>query len=192
MFDESDLRNMIGPELENDEELVWIGKPSLRRTMIPALTGFGIGVVWTAFIVNFIYMWHSGPNDVRGPGGLFGMQGLLADLFFLPFIFIGVAALFSPLWFYVEAKRTVYGLTNKRVLIVRVGRSRKVQTFGPDDIGDVERIERPDGSGDLSFARRHYHDSDGNSKSRATQLVGIPEVRVRSVEKLLRELARIG
>lgn len=186
MFDENDLRNILEPELEHGEQLLWMGKPSPKRMMIPSIFSFGVGVVWTSFIVNFVYMWHAGPNNVQGPRGLFGMQGILSELFFVPFILIGGGMLFSPIWFYLNAKRTVYGVTDKRVLIVRNGRTRKVQSYGSADIGNVERTERPDGSGDLAFARRSYRDSDGQQRSQATQFVGIPNVR--SVEKLLRDL----
>lgn len=186
MFDDSDLRNIIEPELEDGEQLLWTGRPSSKRMMMPSIATFGFGVVWTSFIVNFIYMWHNNvPKNVQGPVGLFGMQGILSNLFFVPFIVIGVGMLLSPIWYYLKAKRTVYSVTDKRVLIVQNRRSRKVQSYGPSEIGDIERTERADGAGDLTFARRGYRDSDGDQRSQDIQFVGIPNVR--SVEKLLRD-----
>ncbi len=114
------------------------------------------------------------------------MQGILANLFFVPFLLIGTAMLLSPIWFYRDAKRTVYGVTGGKIVIVKARRSRKVQTYGPAEIGNIERIERADGSGDLTFAYRAYKDGDGGQRLQAVQFVGIPEVR--SVEKLLRDL----
>lgn len=186
MFDDPDLHGEIEPELEDGEKLLWAGRPDPKRMLIPALAGFGFGVVWTAFIVNFIFMWHSGPKDIHGPGGLFGMQGALANLFFVPFLVIGAAMLLSPLWIYRKARRTAYGVTGRRVLIIQSGRWRKVQTFGAAEISNIERKERPDGSGDLTFANRSYRDSDGHAQTQPVQFVGIPEVR--SVERLLRDV----
>jgi hypothetical protein len=186
MSDESYLRSIVEPELENGEQLLWVGKPSPNRMLIPSILPFGFGVVWTTFAVNFIYQWNRGPNDVQGPGGLFGLQGILSNLFFVPFILIGTGALLTPIWFYLKAKRTVYCVTSGRILIVQNRRSRKVESYGPPDIGPIERTERADGSGNLTFARRDYSDNDGHQRSQDIQFVGIPDVR--SVEKLLRDL----
>jgi hypothetical protein len=185
MFDDGEPRSVIELELEDSEEVLWAGRPDPKRMLFPSIFTFGFGVVWTSFIVNFIYMWHSGPKDVKGPGGLFGMQGILSNLFFVPFLVIGTGMLLSPLWFYRKAKRTAYGVTDKRILIIESGRSRKVQTYGPADINNIERKERADGSGDLTFASRSFKNSDGHQQSQPVQFVGIPEVR--SVERILRD-----
>lgn len=186
MFAEDDLRAVVESELERGEKVLWTASPNPVRMMAYALLRFVFGIVWTAGIVNFIYMWHDGMNNVQGPGGLFGMHGLLADLAFLPFLLIGAGMLLSPMHYYRTAKRTIYAVTDKRVLIVCSGRYKKVQSYGPADICEPERAERADGSGDLTFARRVYRDGDGDRRMEAIQFVGIPDVR--SVEKLLREL----
>lgn len=187
MFDEIESRGIIEPELEDGEPLLWVGKPSPGRMLIPSIILFVFGVVWSSSIVGFIYTWHSvGPRVGNGPGGVFGTLGLLSNLFFAPFVLIGLGMLSSPIWVYRKAKQTVYGITRDRILIVQNGRVRRVRTYSPSDINAIERTERADGSGDLTFARRSYRDSDGDRRSETIQFVGIPEVR--SVEKLLRDL----
>ena len=70
------------PDLDDGEQLLWRGIPSPTRMMIPSIGSFGFGVVWTAFIVNFIYMWHNnGPKNAQGPVGIFGMEGILSNIF---------------------------------------------------------------------------------------------------------------
>ncbi len=182
MIDETESRGIIEPELEEGEQLLWLGAPSPKRMLIPSIFIFGFGVVWTSSIGAIIAVAHSleGPMQALGPGRFLG------DLCFVPFVLIGFVMLFSPILLYRKARRTAYGITPNRVLVVVNGRSRKVRTYGPGEIGDIERTERPDGSGDLTFARRSYRDSDGDQRSQAIEFVGIPEVR--SVERLLRDL----
>jgi hypothetical protein len=88
---------VISRELNSDEAVLWSGSPDPVRSLRATLPIFLFGIVWMAFNVNFIVMWHRGHNDVSVPGGLFGMQGLLSDLFFVPFILIGMGGLLSPL-----------------------------------------------------------------------------------------------
>lgn len=142
-----ELEQLVRSELKPGEELRWTGSPDPKRMMIPSIFGFGFGVVWTAFNVNFIWMWHSGPRDVNGPAGLFGFHGILSELSFVPFILIGLAALLSPVWMYRKAKRT---------------------------IDNIERKERSDGSGDLTFARAASGIVTANSSTRASRLWVFP------------------
>jgi len=182
MIDENVAKETIEYELDAGETIFWIGKPSIKRMMVPSLFTFGFGVVWMSFNINFVYMWYHGQNNVQGPGGLFGMQGVLSSIFFIPFMTIGVGALLSPVWFYLRAKKTFYGVTDRRTLIVNKGRSRTVQSWVPKNISEIQRTERSDGSGDLTFGRRISNDSDSPGPP-LLQFVGIKDVR--SVEKIV-------
>jgi hypothetical protein len=70
-------------------------------------------------------MWYggTGKREVFRPGGLWGLQGIAGTLFFVPFVLIGVAMLLMPAWAYVSAKRTVYVITDQRVLVSTSRRS---------------------------------------------------------------------
>jgi len=182
MIDENVAKETIEYELDAGETISWIGKPSIKRMMVPSLFTFGFGVVWMSFNINFVYMWYHGQNNVQGPGGFFGMQGVLSSIFFIPFMTIGVGALLSPVWFYLRAKKTFYGVTDRRTLIVNKGRSRTVQSWVPKNISEIQRTERSDGSGDLTFGRRISNDSDSPGPP-LLQFVGIKDVR--SVEKIV-------
>ncbi len=181
-----DASNMIERELDSDEKLLWADVPEARRMMIPAIPIVLFGLGWNAFIINFIYMWNNGQQNVQGPGGLFGMQGILGNMFFIPFIAVGIGTLVAPIWMYRSAKNTAYGISDRRVLIVTQSWSRKVQSFCPKDVSEIQRIERNDGSGDLILGRQITTQSESTPNFGMFRLAGIKNVR--TVEKLLREL----
>jgi hypothetical protein len=106
-------------------------------------------------------------------------------LFGVPFVLIGLAMLSAPFWAYRKSSRTVYAITNKRVAIIESGKTRTVQSYSGEDLGTIKRIERADGSGDLTFAKKHYTDSEGRNRSSDISFIGIPQVR--AVETILRE-----
>ena len=112
-----------------------------------------------------------------GPAGVLG----------LPFVAIGAGIALSPLWRQRSRRRTVYAITDRRLLIIRAGTVRRVRSFTPDDIQDLDRRERPDCTGDLIFSHetlirddlRLRRDGPPHYRSRrhALGFFGIPEVR---------------
>jgi hypothetical protein len=169
-------------EVEPGERLRWAGRPDPLR---PTLMSFGIyffAIPWTAFAV--FWMWGAagfGTRPVRPDG-----PWMLFPLFGLPFVLIGLGMLSAPFWAYRKAARTIYAVTNKRLLIITTGRTRSVETYAPQDIQFVERTERPNGSGDVLFATCYNTDSDNRPRSTKVGFFGIPGVR--DVERLVREL----
>jgi hypothetical protein len=167
------------------ETLLWTGKPDPVRSMRSTLGHFVFGFVWTAFIINAIVVSHSGNRGESGLGKLFGMYGLISDLFFVPFVLAGAWLLSSPLLAYWAALNTTYAITNQRVLIVSSGRNKKVRTYLTDSINMLERTEHPNGTGTVAFNRASNRDSDGDSRSIDAEFVGIPDARV--VEELIQK-----
>ncbi len=103
----------------------------------------------------------------------------------LPFVAIGLGLASVPWWWPVLAKRTVYAISDQRLLIIRNLLRQKVTSYGPEDIDVVERRERRDGSGDIIFRREeirkpnHHHDHQGKRRvgEREVGFFGVPEVR---------------
>ena len=69
-----------------------------------------------------------------------------------------------------------------------MGRTKKVETFTANDIGKIERKEKPDGSGDLIFKYDISYDSSNKRRAKPVGFYGIPNVR--SVEQHLVQLRR--
>lgn len=106
-------------------------------------------------------------------------------LFGVPFVLIGIAMLLSPWWAYRRAARTVYAATDRRLLIVTEtwGRAKAVRSHSCEDLGDLKKVERPDGSGDLIFALELVRGRRGRAYQKEIGFFGIPEVR--QVEQLV-------
>jgi len=64
----------------------------------------------------------------------------------------------APLFARRAAGRTAYAVTDRRAIIFSGGWRRTTRSFAPDKLGDIERVEHEDGSGDLIFERQiSYH-----------------------------------
>ncbi len=86
-----------------------------------------------------------------------------------------------------KAKRTIYGLTDRRAIIVTFDekKTKEIESYGYEKIGsEIERKERTDGSGSLYFAFKRTVDSDGDPKTERKGFEEIPSVR--EVENKLR------
>ncbi len=182
-----DAQRTAQSELEAGENLLWVGQPDPKRLALQGLPIALFGIVFTAFAVFWIF------NALNITSGMPRSGGFnFFPLFGIPFLLIGLGLVSSPLWMHRKGSQTVYAVTNKRLLIITGGGSRSVQSFDDSSIGNIERVERSNGSGDIVFAQKvsNYRDSDGDSRTRIERIgfFGIPDVR--SVEKLVRDVAR--
>jgi hypothetical protein len=155
------------------ETIRWVGQPDPRRTVTASMLLWGFAVPWTAFAVY--WMW--GASQSKDP---------IFPLFGLPFVLVGPGMLLSPLWNFWKAQRTVYALTPKRLAIVDYFPRLKLRSIFPGQIVTMERIQRRDGSGDLTMVLGVFKDSEGSRSEKQETLYGIPDVR--EVENLIREL----
>jgi hypothetical protein len=179
MFSNSEIYKTVSQELESGEKLVWSGKPDPVREMSAGFALWLFAIPWTAFAL--FWMW--GASGISRPSSQ-STENFIFSLFGLPFVLIGFAMLSAPIWIYSKSKRTVYAITDKRVLIIEKGKSRTVYSYGSQNLGSIKRTERADGSGNLTFAQKPY-ESDGRTYAVDISFVGIPQVR--SVETLLKD-----
>jgi hypothetical protein len=106
-------------------------------------------------------------------------------LFGIPFLIVGFGILTSPLWAYLTAKSTVYAVTDRRAMIMVGWPRAAVQSYGPADIRDLQRVEGADGRGTLMFASQVWTGNNGFPRSSRIGFVGISDVR--AVEQLIRD-----
>jgi hypothetical protein len=176
-----DLRHRVGAELESGERLLWSGQPDPRRSMIRSIPIVLFGIPWTAFAV----FWTAGAAgftlpDFDKPAELIFV---LFPLFGVPFILVGLGMLTSPYWAYRKAQKTLYAVTDRRVLIASFGRSKKVESYFEQDIGDISRTERADGSGDIIFRTEEYTNRRGSQRTKAIGFWAVANVR--QVERVM-------
>ena len=67
------------------------------------------------------------------------------------------------------------------------GRSITVRSYGPEDLRDVYRTERRNGTGDVIISRRVWRDSDNDQRSEELGFMRIREAK--RIEGLLKDLA---
>jgi hypothetical protein len=172
-----DTQRLLQNELRPGESLLWQSAPIARRHWLATLPILLFAIPWTAFAIFWMTM------AARGSA--------LFALFGLPFLGIGCAMLSAPWWAARMARRTGYALTTDRALILTPapwGGGVSVRAFAPDELANVERVQRADGSGDLILAREQVRGAKGRTHEKKTGFIGVPAVQ--SVQVRLDELAR--
>lgn len=126
--------------LPKDEHILWQGAPDPRRLARDAW-----GLRWVAGYFALLALWRVTVSSADAPFGIALMHGL-------PFVVAGVVT--CGLLFviaYVQAKSTVYTLTNKRVAM-RIGAALTMTLNLPyTSIGTAKLEQKPSGHGTLAF-----------------------------------------
>jgi hypothetical protein len=163
----------ISNELLPGEEVLWSGSPdpkskstvSSSRLIISGwiYTMLGLLLMMFSFILSVVVL-----RDYIFP--------LITLIIVGTFIFIvGLLCLrvgYSSTRF--SSQKVFYAITNRRVIIVSGGRYLRVTSYSKQAITQVQRVERPNGFGDLIIAAGPY----GNVMvNRQNTLMAIPSVR---------------
>jgi hypothetical protein len=138
---------IIGKYLEQDENLIWSGKPrsgivfrSSDIFMIPfSLMWGGFAIVWEIMAIAI-------PKDEAGP------VAIIFPLFGIPFVIAGLYLIFGR--FIVDARqrdKTYYGITNQRIIIISGIFSQNIQSLNLKTLSDISISEKTDGTGTITF-----------------------------------------
>jgi hypothetical protein len=175
---------MLQDLLDEEESVLWSGRPGQHSSQYSPNTP-GLLIMAGSFGIVALLMLALG----------FALLITLPMEALIPFYALGVTFAFLAILFgilgaviKVVPRAVHYAITSKRVLIINRGRTLTVHSYSWRDIGPVTFIERPDGSGDLIFARTPYGytASNGNSNLTRGRFSGIPNVR--EAERVLRHL----
>lgn len=174
-----DKEKILNAELNSNEALIWSCEPDPIRHAIKGLPTMLFGIPFTGFSI----FWIAGASGFEMPD--FSEGGFAwFPLFGLPFFFVGLSILLTPLWKYLKAKKSIYAIANDRAIIFEGYFSFSVRSFKESQLEDVERIMKADGSGDLIFSREVSNVRVNNrNQVKAIGFMGIPEVK--NVENLL-------
>lgn len=131
-----DLKSEIKPYLKEKEEILWCNKPvKLFTPTLPEVAEIALGIVWICFCVFWLVM-----------GLLSDKTDLASKIFpYLAIPFSGVGFWFSlikPSLLCIRRRKIVYAVTNKRVLVARIGRMEYVEEYLYKDIGDMQMREK--------------------------------------------------
>ena len=143
-----DEQQHLQQELNNDESVLWAGKPNTRVIFHPSdwyMIPFSL--LWGGFAI----FWELGVT-----GGFGSNQDHSAPWFFMlwgvPFVLIGQYFIWGR-FFYSAWKKTrlIYAVTNRRVLVLALAPGRKVISSFIGSIPAIDKEVRSDGIGTLKF-----------------------------------------
>lgn len=178
------MRGLVERELDPGEKILWIDQPIPKFWNAGSIAMFLFAIPFTAFSI----FWMGGvawitSQDSNAPAGI-----NFFSCFGLPFLLVGLGMLSSPIWMYRAAKKTIYAITDKRAISIVGGRMMKVRSFQPEQLKNLERIERSNGSGSIIIEYETFTTSKGRTRNRPH---GFMEIRdVKRVEDFLEDLAR--
>jgi len=159
----SDLDTALRRELDENERLLWVGRPIphlyARRFLLP---GVWLGTFALGFTVFIAVGMVVNVRELFGPrleaNEFAGVAGDIALVAFLGFF--AVATLGAAVYMYglpirarKRASRTVYAVTDRRAIVLVAHRNGRVveRDYCADELRHLFRRQRADGSGDLHF-----------------------------------------
>ncbi len=144
---------IIQRELDPDEELLWAGRP---KQGIVFRSGDIFFVPFSLLWGGFAIFWEIMAIKAVPVGMKKGeLEVIIFPVFGIPFVAVGLYLIFGR--FFVDAmrrKRTFYGLTNKRVIIVSGLFSKKVESLNIDGIRYISFTEKSNGYGTIAFGNK--------------------------------------
>ena len=155
----------VGRQMRSDEKPRWIGYPMPGKYALKqGIPMFLFAIPWTGFSASF---------EV----GAIRSGSAFALLWGVPFVIIGLRLLASPLWEYWRARRTIYVVSDQRVLILGGLLRPSTQSFAPSDIGPLDVDAADDGSGSVIFSEHRTRDAEGGWNVEKIGFIAVPRVR---------------
>ena len=208
------LQRLVTDELDRAERVAWLAQPAPRGSF-PwlALPIVLFAIPWTLFAL----FWMAGTaglignfNGRQGEAGPQPVQWMFA-LFGVPFVLIGLGMMSTPFWMLRRirraAARTAYVITDRRAIVIdggyygdggmatmlagplmMLGRGLRIRSYLPNELQDVQRIQRDDGSGDILFGEVVFA-SETNGRRQFTRSGFFSISDVKRVEDMLKSLA---
>lgn len=136
-----DATRVIQAELEPSEKLLWAGQPPQGfKFHTSDIFWIPFSFLWGSFAIFWEYL--AIESNAPFPFALFG----------IPFVLVGLYIMFGR--FFVEIKhrkKTFYGLSNERVIIVSGLFRKKVRSLNLRTLTDISLSETSNGSGTITF-----------------------------------------
>jgi len=174
------LRERVDREIQTGEFIRWIDQPIPRIFDLASLPAVLFAIPWTAFAI----FWICGAAGFKLPDLSQGIQPEhLFPLFGVPFVLVGLGMLSSPFWAWRKTLNTVYVITDRRAIAFE---GNTVRSYDPEQLGNIFRKERNNGTGDVIITTRPWKDSDGDERSQEIGFIGIRNPQ--EVERRLRDL----
>jgi hypothetical protein len=172
----TELDSILRRELLPGERLLWSGR-SQPRKMNAAFAIWLFAIPWMAFALFWEAMafmpWMA---NTHTPPGIQWSFGIVFPLFGLPFIAVGLGMLWMPFAARRKAARTIYGLTDRRLLRVSAGKQRESASVMLGQMGPIDVSADAAGCGTLRVQTGTGRDSDGDRVTERFEIVAVPDV----------------
>ena len=172
----NELDSILRRELMPGERLLWSARPLPRKLRAGFLIWL-FGIPWTAFALFWEAMafmpWYA---STETPAAMKWSFGIVFPLFGLPFIAVGFGMLWMPFAAQRKAARTIYGLTDRRLLRVSTGAKRDSASVMRGQMGPIEVSADADGYGTLRVQTGTSRDSDADRVTERFEVLGVPDV----------------
>ncbi len=182
------LEKRLTKELKACEQVLWIGQPRPGALAARRLLVVGLGALIVAFAITFktVAPGESEPMvDPLEAAGAKYIRGLM--------ILMGVCAMLMPMFTAASALRTIYSLTDRRVVILR-GRlwgGHSVWSYTSDRLLHMTREDGRGGRGDLTLMEDAGPEHPGMPRDRLDHPHCMQDVdNVVEVERLIRSTLR--
>jgi hypothetical protein len=103
-------------------------------------------------------------------------MGILFSLFLLPFVAVGFVMLWVPFETLRKARRTIFGLTNRRMLSVTAGTKRECTSVMLQQMGPIDVQVGSKGYGNVRIQTGSSLDFDGDLIIERFEVIGVPDV----------------
>ncbi|MGX7953757.1 hypothetical protein ACWPM1_14490 [Tsuneonella sp. HG249] len=160
-------------ELQPGERVLWSG----RRLARVSWGGLGIwlfAVPWTAFSLS----WMAGASmGAQAASGTIGVLSWAFPLFGLPFVLVGLGMMAAPFLPLFGASRTLFAITDRRVLRIALFGSRLwTKSVELKEIREFSRSEGRNAEGDLRLDLGSTRDSEGDVRKASFSIGTVADV----------------
>ncbi len=143
-------RESMQRELRDGERLLWVGVAAKRRLDSSAYLFLSFGLIFLAgcALVVFKSSWIYGSGKNRNAAAI------VFIVFMTPFFLAGFRMMAAPWLARRKARKNIYAITDQRAIVITgslLGSTTEVRSFTADQLKDIRRVQREDGSGDLVF-----------------------------------------
>ena len=172
MRETTDPLQLVRKELRTGEHLFWADKADGKIFMLKVLPIAFFGLFFFGFAVFWTGMAYLG-TSAAGDAGWFR----LFPLFGVPFMMVGFAMVVSPIAARVAGNNTYYGLTEQRLITLRLRPKKSVKSVNLKDVRELELQENDDGTGTILFNRDTVTSKAIHQKMKNTGFYGIGDAR---------------
>ncbi len=149
------MDDLITEELLKGEKIIWQGKPNSKILftssdifLVPfSLLWGGFAIFWEASVLGIGLVSDKASTGAIIPFALFG----------IPFVLVGLYFIFGRFIYKKKKKnRTIYAITNKRVLAITNMFGKNIQAEYIDRIQSINILERNGGNGTIKFGNSNF------------------------------------